>query len=85
MGSRLGAILARTAERWRRDPIGRQRHGRPVDGGVQPGQPSFEPIEALFERVIARSRLEREHRLLRRGPSDRVHDPSRGHDASRRS
>jgi hypothetical protein len=52
---------------------------------VQPGQPSLEPIEPLFERVIACSRLEREHRLLRRGPSDRVHDPSRGHDALRRS
>jgi len=49
---------------------------------VHTGQRSFEPVESIGERMIACSRLELEHRLLRRGPSDRVHDPSRGHDAT---
>lgn len=46
------------------------------------GQRPFEPVEPVGERAIARSRLELEHRLLRRRPFDRVHDPSLGYDAS---
>jgi hypothetical protein len=50
---------------------------------VKTGQRSFETVQPVGERMIARSRLQLEHRLLWRGPFDRVHDPSRGHDASR--